>query len=123
MSNLSTKLYASQGNGGSSSVSIEEIGEILIPLVPPTPPSPLPAPTASVRGGVLLQARITPTSSTVPAAAPAGGTGTEAGAWDTSANRDAAIATINGLVPAVTELQTKVNGILTALKSAGLLTP
>lgn len=33
----------------------------------------------------------------IPAAAPAGGTGATAGAWDTAANRDAAITTINDL--------------------------
>lgn len=32
-----------------------------------------------------------------PAAAPAGGVGAAAGGWDTAANRDAAITTINGL--------------------------
>lgn len=41
----------------------------------------------------------------LPAAAPAGGTGAAAGAWDTAANRDAAIATINGLRTMNTELK------------------
>ena len=37
------------------------------------------------------------------AAAPAGGTGTTAGAWDTAANRDAAITLINNLRTRVSE--------------------
>lgn len=49
-----------------------------------------------------------------PAAAPAGGTGTTAGAWDTAANRDAAIVTIN-------DLRTRVSDLETRLKSYGLL--
>jgi len=49
-----------------------------------------------------------------PAAAPAGGTGTTAGAWDTAANRDAAIATINAL-------RTRVAEIETVLKDLGIL--
>ena len=47
-------------------------------------------------------------------AAPAGGTGTAAGGWDTAANRDAAIAVINNLRTRVTELET-------ALKALGFL--
>lgn len=43
------------------------------------------------------------------AAAPAGGTGTAAGAWDTSANRDAAIATINNLKTRVDQLEARLN--------------
>lgn len=49
------------------------------------------------------------------AAAPAGGTGTAAGAWDTSGNRDLAIATINNLKTRVDQLETK-------LQAIGLLT-
>jgi hypothetical protein len=49
------------------------------------------------------------------AAAPAGGTGTAAGAWDTSGNRDLAIATINNLKTRVDQLETK-------LQALGLLT-
>lgn len=58
----------------------------------------------------------------VPAAAPAGGTGATAGAYDTAANRDAAIVTINGLRDDVIELQAVVNGLLTKLRTAGVLT-
>lgn len=49
------------------------------------------------------------------AAAPAGGTGTAAGGWDTAGNRDLAIATINNLKTRVDQLESK-------LQSLGLLT-
>ena len=49
-----------------------------------------------------------------PAAAPAGGTGATAGAYDTAANRDIAITTIN-------DTRTRVGEIETAMKAAGLL--
>lgn len=42
-------------------------------------------------------ATATTIAAAIPAAAPAGGTGATAGAWDTAANRDAAITTINDL--------------------------
>ena len=42
-------------------------------------------------------ATATTIAAAIPAAAPAGGTGAAAGAWDTEANRDAAITTINDL--------------------------
>jgi hypothetical protein len=48
------------------------------------------------------------------AAAPAGGTGTAAGGWDTAGNRDAAIATINNL-------KTRVDAMEAALKALGFL--
>jgi hypothetical protein len=48
-------------------------------------------------------------------AAPAGGTGTADGGWDTSINRDLAIATINNLKTRVDQLETK-------LQALGLLT-
>jgi hypothetical protein len=113
MANGNTQLYASQGNGGRATVTVNELaaligGEISIP----------PAQVATL-GGVLLGAGVTPASATVPAAAPAGGTGTAAGAWDTSANRDAAIATINGLRTDVIELQTKVNALISSLSASG----
>lgn len=40
-----------------------------------------------------------------PAAAPAGGTGATAGAYDTSTNRDAMIATVNALRTRVAEIE------------------
>ncbi len=49
------------------------------------------------------------------AAAPAGGTGTAAGGWDTAGNRDLAIATINNLKTRVDQLESK-------LQALGLLT-
>ncbi len=42
-------------------------------------------------------ATATTIAAAIPAAAPAGGVGAAAGAWDTAANRDAAITTINDL--------------------------
>lgn len=41
-----------------------------------------------------------------PSSAPAGGTGTAAGGWDTAANRDSAIAAIGANAAAITEIQT-----------------
>ena len=59
---------------------------------------------------------VKPTALTATVAeAPAGGTGTAAGAWDTSGNRDLAIATINNLKTRVDQLETK-------LQALGLLT-
>lgn len=48
------------------------------------------------------------------ASAPPGGTGTAAGAWDTAANRDAAIAAIN-------TNKTAIDNIITALKNNGIM--
>jgi hypothetical protein len=48
--------------------------------------------------------------------APAGGVGASAGAWDTAANRDAAIATINALVADVTALRQTVEKLTTLTK-------
>ena len=62
-----------------------------------------------------LGASFTPTALTATtAAAPAGGTGTAAGGWDTAANRDLAIATINNL-------KTRLDQLETALKALGFL--
>jgi len=61
--------------------------------------------TAVVKGAALTAS---------PAAAPAGGTGTAAGGWDTAANRDAAIATINGL-------RTRLNDLVSRLQAYGLI--
>lgn len=57
----------------------------------------------------------------IPAAAPAGGTGATAGAYDTAANRDAMITTVNGLRTNVTNLQTLVNDLLAKLRTSGIL--
>lgn len=73
-------------------------------------------------------------TSAMPAAAPAGGTGTAAGGWDTAANRNAAITTINGLrtwaIEAeadfealrvdVADLKQLVNSVIGDLKTYGL---
>lgn len=62
-----------------------------------------------------LSSAFTPTSLTATAAAaPAGGTGTAAGGWDTAANRNAAIATINNL-------KTRVDAMEAALQALGFL--
>lgn len=62
-----------------------------------------------------LGASFSPSALTTTIAnAPAGGTGTVAGAWDTAANRDLAIATINNLKARVDQMET-------ALKAIGLL--
>ena len=45
------------------------------------------------------------------AAAPAGGTGTAAGGWDTSANRDLAITTINNLKTRVDQLESRLQAL------------
>jgi propanediol dehydratase small subunit len=72
--------------------------------------------------GVVLKAVVQATAVVaVPAAAPAGGTGATAGAYDTAVNRDAAIATINGLRLDVIELQAVVNGLIDKLQDAGVV--
>ena len=60
-------------------------------------------------------------ASTIPSAAPAGGTGTAAGGYDTAGNRDAMIATVNGLRTAVSALKTEHNDLLDKLRSAGII--
>lgn len=52
--------------------------------------------------------------STAPSAAPAGGTGATAGAYDTAANRNAMIVTIN-------DTRTRVGEVEAALQKLGLL--
>ena len=55
------------------------------------------ASVAAADSATAAAATTTTIAAAIPAAAPAGGTGAAAGGWDTAANRDAAIATINGL--------------------------
>jgi hypothetical protein len=64
--------------------------------------------------GVTAVVKPTALTATV-SAAPAGGAGTADGGWDTSTNRDLAIATINNLKTRVDQLETK-------LQALGLLT-
>jgi hypothetical protein len=113
MADLNTKLYASQGNGGSPSVSIDDIGNVLGSTASPA--------TTSTLGVVKQSTTVAASAAAVPSDAPAGGTGATAGAYDTSAHRDAAIVTINELVTLTAELQTTVNAILSALKTAGTM--
>lgn len=109
------KLYVSSGGGFKSTLGVDEIvADVNANLE-------LPAPAADVRGGIFTGPGITDATATIPAAAPAGGTGTAAGAWDTAPNRDAAIATINGLRTAVQELQTKFNALKSSLEGTGVI--
>lgn len=91
-------------------------------------------PTAAQADTAALTA--TAIAAAVPAAAPAGGTGATAGAYDTANNRDAMIATVNGLrdhaiemdldyealLVDVAALRTTVNGLLAKLRTAGIVT-
>ena len=54
----------------------------------------------------------------IPAAAPAGGTGTAAGGWDTAANRDAAITTINDLRSWIVEVDADYEALLVDVTDA-----
>jgi len=54
-------------------------------------------------------------------ALPAGGTGTAAGAWDTAANRDLAIARLDFVRLDAAATGAKLNGLLAELRRVGLL--
>ena len=58
---------------------------------------------------------------TIPAAAPAGGTGAAAGGWDTAGNRDTAITLINDLRTFNIEIRAKLDAIILALRGAGII--
>lgn len=107
---MTAKLYVSSGGGFRASIPATEIVS-----------ENLSAPTASVRGGVLLGAAVTASAASTGSAAPAGGTGATAGAYDTAANRDAAIATINTTRTLAAELQTKLNALLVELRANGTI--
>lgn len=77
--------------------------------------------TTAKYGTVKKAAARADNASVIPAAAPAGGVGAAAGGWDTAAHRDATIATINGLVDAVTAIKTEHNDLLAKLRAAGHL--
>lgn len=113
--NGSTKLYISRGGGGKSAISLAEVAAVVDDTIV------LAAPTASVRGGVLLGSGITASASTVANAAPAGGTGTAEGGWDTAGNRDTAITTVNQTRTLALELQTKLNALISSLVSNGTI--
>lgn len=57
-------------------------------------------------------ATATAIAAALPAAAPAGGTGAAAGGWDTAANRDAAIVTINDMRTWAVEMDLDYEAIL-----------
>lgn len=52
---------------------------------------------------------------------PAGGTGTTLGAWDTAANRDAAISRFNTLRAEVLDLKQLVNALINQLRDKGIV--
>lgn len=64
-------------------------------------------------------------ATTVPAATqvtpPAGGTGAEAGAYDTSANRDLLIASVTAGAADLLALKKVVNSIIDSLQAAGIM--
>jgi len=105
---MTAKVYVSQGGSYRSALPVNEV---------------LGAATVSQIGGVYLATTIPDPNVTIPADAPAGGTGATAGAWDTAAHRDEAIATINGLVDAVTQLQAHVIVLQAVLRVSGVLPP
>lgn len=67
---------------------------------------------AAANSAAAAAATATSIAAAVPAAAPAGGVGAAAGGWDTAANRDAAIATINGLRDICVEVKTDHDALL-----------
>jgi len=80
------------------------------------------------RGRATDAGAVTLTMTAATADAPAGGTGATAGAYDSAANRDTAIALINNnkdrLAEAVADIaaiDARVDAIVTALQRAGLL--
>ncbi len=70
------------------------------------------ATVAAANSAAAAAATSTAIAAATPAAAPAGGTGAAAGGWDTAANRDAAIATINGLRDICVEVKTDHDALL-----------
>lgn len=80
------------------------------------------AATAGELGSVFKAAAVADLAAAAITDAPAGGTGTAAGGWDTAVNRDAAIATINACIDSIGLLEVKVNDLLAKLRTAGVLT-
>lgn len=70
------------------------------------------ATVAAADSAAAAAATSTVIAAALPAAAPAGGTGAAAGGWDTAANRDAAIVTINDLRTMAGELKTDHDALL-----------
>jgi hypothetical protein len=71
--------------------------------------------------GVATAAAVASIAAATPADAPAGGTGVAAGGWATAANRDAAIATINGTRAMASELKIQVNALLAELRASKII--
>ena len=66
-------------------------------------------------------AAVASVATATPSAAPAGGVGAAAGGWDTAANRDAAIATINSLRTMTDETKSQVNALLAELRNRKII--
>jgi hypothetical protein len=80
--------------------------------------------TPIVRGTAFTQTYSTAShthAAVTSVAAPAGGTGTAAGGWDTSVNRDAAITCINAIRTDVTNVKNTLNGLIDDLQALGLI--
>lgn len=73
------------------------LNTLLSGFVTTAPPAITATTIAAANSAAAAAATATSIAAAVPAAAPAGGVGAAAGAWDTAANRDAAITTINDL--------------------------
>lgn len=96
MANANTKLYASQGNGGKSTVSVSELG------------AAVPVATSSTPGTVKKASTVA--ALTIGTGTPAAGT-VDVGASFTQATLNNNFATV----------ATQINSILTALKAAGIM--
>lgn len=88
---------------------------IVIPQVQTSAPASPPSSSIAQAAHVASAAAITAT------AAPAGGTGATAGAYDTSAHRDAMIAALNAAIADVTAVRTAHEALLASLITAGLV--
>ena|SRR5687768_11120937 len=108
------KLYMSQG-ASYQPVTTQDVADLANSSLD------LPAPQVATRGGVLLGDGVTASASTIANPAPAGGTGTAAGGWDTAGNRDTAITTINNTRTLALELQTKLNALISSLTDNGTI--
>lgn len=71
--------------------------------------------------GFNLGVVVSNSNATTAAAPPAGGTGDAAGAWSSSANRDAAIATINNMRIDLDSVKTQLDALLAVLRTNRLI--
>lgn len=77
--------------------------------------------TTATKGVVKQAVAVADITESVITDAPAGGTGTADGGWDTAENRDIAIAAINAAIDSIQALELKVNDLLVKLRTAGVL--